>query len=125
MPALIVFVCEGPTCIDRWETPEPRAAIASGLAARGDGRGGNGPTKPMTAGVRLERETCLGHCRRGPNICSVPPVHTGAGADPMRPLPESPGARIHHGLTVAGAVAAIEVRLSPPELGVAANSELA
>jgi hypothetical protein len=117
---LIVFVCEGPTCKDRWETSNPRGAIAGELHRRA-----------CADGVRLEREICLGHCQHGPNVgalaapargdkAAVPPT----ALSTVRPM-------VIHRLTVAAAGEAIARHVSTldrtasGDLAVAANLELA
>jgi hypothetical protein len=110
---LIVFVCEGPTCKDRWDTPNPRGAIAGELIRR-----------DCADSVRLEREICFGRCQHGPNVSALP---VGAGGDVLA----SAMANVVDRLTVAAAGEAIARRVAdlaraPAEdLAVAANPELA
>jgi hypothetical protein len=125
---LIVFVCEGPTCKDRWETANPRGAIAGALEQRA-----------CADSVRLEREICFGHCRQGPNLCAL--AADPRGTLPIRPdpewlqmgdsqVPENVPKVIHH-LTVTAAAEVIASRVaalargSAEDLAVAANPELA
>jgi hypothetical protein len=118
-----VFVCEGPTCKDRWETTNPRGAIAGALKRRA-----------CADSVRLEREICFGHCQQGPNLGALAADPRGTG--PIRPDPEWQQDRdrqlqIVHRLTVvaaaeliAGRVAELD-RVSAEDLAVAANPEVA
>lgn len=52
-----VLVCLGPTCGDR----RGGAALYDGLAERIQARA-------LGDRVRVDRETCFGHCLRGPNL---------------------------------------------------------
>jgi hypothetical protein len=111
---LLVFVCEGPTCCDRWDSCAPRAQIARRLAEqRLDDR------------VHLQAEICFGHCRQGANLVTQPFTDE----DRWRgPDPTAPGARVHHQMSVAQAVETLvhTLRSRPEEdLAVAANPEVA
>jgi hypothetical protein len=108
---LVAFVCEGPTCRDRWDSATPRQSVADGLgrAAAADGR------------ICVLRETCLGHCQRGPSVMTMPVSESEAGpAVWWRPDESSPGARVHHPRSIAQAADLIAT-----EVPVAANPELA
>ena len=54
---LTVVVCRGPTCGDRRGSGALYARLEETIAARN-----------LAAQITLLRETCLGHCLRGPNI---------------------------------------------------------
>ena len=52
-----VLVCQGPTCGDRRGGGALADALTAAVAERGIGDR-----------VRIQRETCFGHCLRGPNV---------------------------------------------------------
>jgi (2Fe-2S) ferredoxin len=52
-----VIVCQGPVCGDKRNAGELYRRLEGTLAARG-----------LSEQILLWRETCLGHCLRGPNI---------------------------------------------------------
>jgi hypothetical protein len=110
---LLVFVCEGPTCCDKWETGAPRAQIAQQLAARG-----------LHPRVHLQSEICFGHCERGANLLTQPFTDQSRWRGPD---PSAPGARVHHQMSVAQAVQTVVLTLAvqPEDLAVAANPEVA
>lgn len=115
MPAeLLVFVCEGPTCCDKWGTSAPRTQIARQLEEH-----------ELTNRVHLQTEICFGHCQRGANLVTQPFSESARwrGAD----LTVS-GARVHHQMNVSQAVQTL-VRLldrgRDGDLAVAANPEVA
>ena len=122
---LVAFVCEGPTCKDRWDSATPCQSVADGLEA--------GAADPP---ICVVREICLGHCQRGPSVMTVPvPGAQAAIARWLRADQSSPGARVHHPRSVLQAAALIRAQLAVPsatrtveaetELPVAANPELA
>ena len=120
---LVVFVCEGPTCSDRWGASAPSADIGRTLASRG-----------VADKIALRTEICFGHCKRGPSLYSCP-VDTSEGAvtgEPAlhlsHPRLDLPGAAFHHELTIDAAVdlvTRIASRAPAAELAVAANRKLA
>ncbi len=122
---LVAFVCEGPTCKDRWDSATPCQSVADRLE-------GGAADQPIC----VVREICLGHCQRGPSVMTVPvPGAQAAIARWLRPDESSPGARVHHPRSVLQAAALIRAQLAVPsgtrtveaetELPVAANPELA
>jgi (2Fe-2S) ferredoxin len=54
---LTVVVCRGPTCGDRRGAGALYVKLEETIAARG-----------LAGQITLARETCFGHCLRGPNI---------------------------------------------------------
>jgi hypothetical protein len=111
---LLVFVCEGPTCCDRWATGAPRAQIAQQLADR-----------CLRHRVHLQSEICFGHCERGANLVTQPFTEE---ARWLGPDLTAPGARVHHQMTVLQAVQTVVHALgaqSEADLAVAANPEVA
>ena len=98
---LLAFVCEGPTCSDRWDSATPRRAVVDGLMQQaGEARG--------RSQIVVVREICLGHCQRGPSVLTMPvPRGQLAEAHWWRPDESSPGAQIHHPCTTAQAAALI------------------
>jgi hypothetical protein len=122
---LVAFVCEGPTCRDRWDSATPCQSVADGL-------NGGDPDQPIC----VISEICLGHCQQGPSVVTVPvPGAQAAIARWLRPDQSSPGARVHHPRSVLQATALIGAQLAvhsgtrtveaATELPVAANRELA
>ena len=115
--ALLVFVCEGPTCSDKWGAGAPRAQIARQLAERG-----------LADRVHLESEICFGYCQRGANLITQPFTEQSRWS---RPDPFAPGAGVHHDMDLGRAVRTIVDRLvclgrvTGEDLTVAANPEVA
>jgi hypothetical protein len=127
---LLAFVCEGPTCSDRWDSATPRRAVVDGLMHQGPGEA------RARSQIVVVREICLGHCQRGPSVLTIPiPAGGISEAQWSRPDEGCPGARIHHPRTTAQAAALIlaESRVASgsrisqreAELSVATNPELA
>ena len=131
---LLAFVCEGPTCCDRWDSATPRRAVVDGLMHQGSGEA------RARSQIVVVREICLGHCQRGPSVLTMPVPRAQIGeAQWLRPDESSPGARIHHPRTTAQAAALILAAAQGPsstvsgsrmtddaaELPVATNPELA
>ena len=85
---LTVVVCRGPTCGDRRGSSALHARLEETIAARALGEQ-----------ITLLRETCLGHCLRGPNILVC-------DTDELRGEPAllglgSPSAVLYNRMTVA------------------------
>lgn len=80
MRRFTVIVCRGPTCGERRGSEALYAHLEATIAARGLGEQ-----------VALDRETCFGHCLRGPNILVTP----GGPRDPV-PL----GAVLYNRMTI-------------------------
>jgi hypothetical protein len=100
---LVAFVCEGPTCSDRWDSRTPRQAVAEALGQATDG-------EPP---ICVVREICLGHCQRGPSVLTMPLSPGQAEQAPwLRPDQSTPGARVHHPRSVAEAAALISAASS-------------
>jgi hypothetical protein len=127
---LIAFVCEGPTCSDRWDSATPRRAVVDGLMHQASGEARE------RCQIVVVREICLGHCQRGPTVLIMPVPRSQLGeAQWLGPDESSAGARIHHPRTTAQAAALIlaasSVASGTPmsggaaELSVATNPELA
>jgi (2Fe-2S) ferredoxin len=85
---LTVIVCRGPTCGERRNSAALYARLEETVAARG-----------LTGQITLLRETCFGHCLRGPNIlvCDTDEVSGGA----MLPGPGAPSAVLYNRMTIA------------------------
>jgi hypothetical protein len=111
---LLVFVCEGPTCCDKWDTNAPQDQIAKQLAER-----------RLEDRVHLQSEICFGHCRQGANLVTQPFTNEARWRGPD---PTVPGARVHHQMSVAQAVLTLVQTLETrpkDDLAVAANPEVA
>jgi (2Fe-2S) ferredoxin len=63
-----VVVCRGPTCGDRRGSGALFARLEETIAARN-----------LSQQITLERESCFGHCLRGPNILVYDTDELGAG----------------------------------------------
>lgn len=99
---LVAFVCEGPTCSDRWDSATPRRAVVDGLMHQASGE-----ARARTQ-IVVVREICLGHCQRGPSVLTMPVPRSQIGeAQWLPPDESSPDARIHHPRTTAHAAALI------------------
>jgi (2Fe-2S) ferredoxin len=85
---LTVIVCLGPTCGDRRGSRSLYDFIAETVARR-----------RLEERITLERETCFGHCLRGPNIlvCDTSEVAPGAV---VLGGPETPSAVLYNRMTI-------------------------
>jgi (2Fe-2S) ferredoxin len=92
---LVVYVCEGPCCVVAGREPL-RRALAEWVARAHPGRR-----------VRVEREICFGHCHQGPNALCAPETGALYGLPPVG----TPGALLHHRVTLEELMAIVEARL--------------
>lgn len=82
----VVYVCVGPTCAgQRGAEALFNHAVARAREAH------------LADVLRIEREVCLGHCLRGPNVLVAPAAQAAHGL----PLAGEPGVSVHHGMNEA------------------------
>jgi (2Fe-2S) ferredoxin len=86
---LTVIVCRGPTCGDKRHSGELFEQLKETIAARG-----------LSEQITLARETCFGHCQRGPNILVCDTDQLEAGGRPSHGGgPNAAGAVLYNRMT--------------------------
>jgi hypothetical protein len=104
---LVAFVCEGPTCSDRWDSARPRLAIVERLRIE------------RQESVCVARKICLGDCQQGPNLQIGARIHHPATVAEAAALIRAEATADSGSRTDAGAATV------KAEVTVAANPELA
>lgn len=85
---LTVIVCLGPTCGERRGSGELLDHLRASVARRG-----------LEQRITLDRETCFGHCLRGPNILVCHSEEAGPGGPAIGA--EAPSAVLYNRMTIA------------------------